>query len=56
MSIAVNWKLMFIIWFSQEEQLEYHRYLNEVVQALESDAEFKAQLEKAHEDDIRVIM
>jgi len=34
--------------------MEYHRYLKEVVQALESDPEFRAKLEKAHEDDIRV--
>ncbi|XP_011865542.1 PREDICTED: nucleobindin-2 isoform X2 [Vollenhovia emeryi] len=36
-----------------EYQMEYHRYLKEVVQALESDPEFRAKLEKAHEDDIR---
>lgn len=34
--------------------MEYHRYLKEVVQALESDAEFRAKLEKADEADIRV--
>lgn len=34
--------------------MEYHRYLKEVVQALESDPEFRAKLEKANEDDIRV--
>ncbi|XP_070163469.1 nucleobindin-2 isoform X2 [Polyergus mexicanus] len=34
-------------------QLEYQRYLKEVVQALESDEEFRAKLEKANEDDIR---
>lgn len=34
--------------------MEYHRYLKEVVQALESDQEFRAKLEKANEDDIRV--
>lgn len=34
--------------------MEYHRYLKEVVQALESDPEFRAKLEKADEDDIRV--
>lgn len=33
--------------------MEYHRYLKEVVQALESDSEFRAKLEKANEDDIR---
>lgn len=37
-----------------EYQMEYHRYLKEVVQALESDPEFRAKLEKANEDDIRV--
>ncbi|TGZ32754.1 nucleobindin-2 isoform X1 [Temnothorax longispinosus] len=36
-----------------EYQMEYHRYLKEVVQALESDPEFREKLEKAHEDDIR---
>ncbi|XP_012526825.1 nucleobindin-2 isoform X3 [Monomorium pharaonis] len=35
-----------------EYQLEYHRYLKEVVQALESDPEFRAKLEKANEADI----
>ncbi|XP_067216275.1 nucleobindin-2 isoform X2 [Linepithema humile] len=33
--------------------LEYHRYLKEVVDALESDADFRAKLEKADEADIR---
>lgn len=37
-----------------QEYLEYHRYLREVVEALESDPDFKAQLEKADEDDMRV--
>ncbi|XP_041987927.1 nucleobindin-2-like [Aricia agestis] len=32
---------------------EYHRYLKEVVQALESDPEFRDRLEKADEDDVR---
>lgn len=36
-----------------EYQIEYQRYLKEVVQALESDADFRAKLEKANEDDIR---
>ncbi|XP_050683234.1 nucleobindin-2 isoform X2 [Leptidea sinapis] len=36
-----------------EEYMEYHRYLKEVVQALESDPEFNERLEKADEDDIR---
>ena len=34
--------------------MEYHRYLKEVVQALESDPEFRAKLEKAEEHDILV--
>lgn len=38
----------------QENNLEYHRYLKEVVDALESDADFRAKLEKADEADIRV--
>ncbi|XP_020282154.1 nucleobindin-2 isoform X2 [Pseudomyrmex gracilis] len=33
--------------------LEYHRYLKEVVEALESDADFRSKLEKADEKDIR---
>ncbi|XP_011695520.1 PREDICTED: nucleobindin-2 isoform X2 [Wasmannia auropunctata] len=38
---------------NEEYPMEYHRYLKEVVQALESDSEFRAKLEKANEDDIR---
>lgn len=34
--------------------MEYHRYLKEVVQALESDPDFRQKLEKADEADIRV--
>lgn len=34
--------------------MEYHRYLKEVVNALESDPEFRKKLEKADEADIRV--
>lgn len=34
--------------------MEYHRYLKEVIQALESDAEFREKLEKANEGEIRV--
>lgn len=34
--------------------MEYHRYLQEVVQALESDPDFRERLEKANEDDVRV--
>lgn len=37
-----------------EYQVEYNRYLREVVQALETDTNFRAKLEKANEDDIRV--
>lgn len=37
-----------------ENAMEYHRYLDEVVQALESDPEFRKKLEKADEADIRV--
>jgi nucleobindin len=40
-------------WENTEYLMEYHRYLKEVVQALESDPEFRAKLEKANEDDIR---
>uniref|UniRef100_A0A6M2E2Z4 Putative nucleobindin-2 isoform x2 n=1 Tax=Xenopsylla cheopis TaxID=163159 RepID=A0A6M2E2Z4_XENCH len=35
------------------EYMEYHRYLQEVVQALESDPEFREKLSKAEEVDIR---
>lgn len=38
----------------QANIMEYHRYLKEVVQALESDADFRSKLEKANEADIRV--
>ncbi|CAG9862139.1 unnamed protein product [Phyllotreta striolata] len=36
-----------------EDYMEYGRYLKEVVNALESDPEFRAKLEHASEDDIR---
>ncbi|CAB3225972.1 unnamed protein product [Arctia plantaginis] len=36
-----------------EEYMEYHRYLKEVVQALESDQDFRERLEKADEEDVR---
>ncbi|XP_023943495.2 nucleobindin-2 isoform X2 [Bicyclus anynana] len=35
------------------EYTEYHRYLKEVVQALESDPDFRERLEKADEEDVR---
>lgn len=35
------------------EYMEYHRYLKEVVAALESDPEFRTRLEKADADDVR---
>ena len=35
-------------------QLEYSKYLQEVVSALENDPEFRAKLDKADEADIRV--
>lgn len=34
--------------------MEYHRYLKEVVQALESDPDFRERLEKADDEDVRV--
>lgn len=34
--------------------MEYHRYLKEVVDALESDPQFREKLEKTKESDIRV--
>lgn len=40
--------------YLQANALEYHRYLKEVVEALESDADFRSKLEKADEKDIRV--
>ncbi|XP_018322943.1 nucleobindin-2 [Agrilus planipennis] len=36
-----------------EDVMEYHRYLKEVVSALESDPEFRKKLEQANEEDIR---
>lgn len=36
-----------------EDYMEYHRYLREVVNALESDPEFRKKLETANEEDIR---
>lgn len=36
-----------------EDYMEYHRYLKEVVNALESDPDFRAKLEKADEKDIK---
>lgn len=36
-----------------EDYMEYHRYLREVVTALESDPEFRKKLEQAKEEDIR---
>ena len=38
----------------QELNLEYGRYLKEVVQALESDQAFRKKLETAEVDDIKV--
>ncbi|XP_026318327.1 nucleobindin-2 isoform X3 [Hyposmocoma kahamanoa] len=39
--------------YNPEDIMEYHRYLQEVVQALESDPDFRERLEKANEDDVR---
>lgn len=36
-----------------EDYIEYHRYIREVVNALESDPSFREKLEKANEEDIR---
>lgn len=36
--------------------MEYHRYLREVVQVLESDPKFREKLESADEEDIRVCL
>ncbi|XP_037977847.2 nucleobindin-2 isoform X2 [Plutella xylostella] len=36
-----------------EDVMEYHRYLKEVVQALESDPDFRERLEKANDDEVR---
>ncbi|XP_015173582.1 PREDICTED: nucleobindin-2-like isoform X2 [Polistes dominula] len=36
-----------------QPEMEYHRYLKEVVDALDSDPDFRAKLEKANEEDIR---
>ena len=40
--------------FLQELNLEYGRYLKEIVQALESDPEFRKKLESADVEDIKV--
>lgn len=39
---------------SPEMQLSYSRYLHEIVQALETDQDFKDKLQKAEQVDIRV--
>lgn len=39
---------------SQAKIMEYHRYLKEVIQTLETDTDFRAKLQKADEADIRV--
>lgn len=36
-----------------EDYMEYHRYLKEIVNALESDPDFRSKLEKADEKDIK---
>lgn len=36
--------------------MEYHRYLKEIIQTLETDAAFREKLQKADEADIRVSM
>lgn len=36
-----------------EDYMEYHRYLKEVVNALESDPDFRVKLEKADENEIK---
>lgn len=41
-------------YLSFQLQLEYSKYLQEVVGALENDPEFRAKLDKADEADIRV--
>lgn len=48
---VICYQLLFVM---QEEYMEYHRYLKEVVEALESDPQFREKLEKANENDIRV--
>ena len=40
----------------QELDLEYGRYLKEVVQALESDPAFRKKLEDANAEDIKVML
>ena len=37
-----------------DKNIEYHTYLKEVVQVLESDPEFRAKLDKVNEDDLKV--
>lgn len=42
-----------VIAFRKQHNLEYERYLKEIVEALESDPEFRRKLNNATEDDIR---
>lgn len=44
---------MICVFLNLQRNLEYERYLKEVVEALESDAEFRTKLNAASEDDIR---
>lgn len=43
----------FIFIYLLQRNLEYERYLKEVVEALESDPEFRKKLNEASEDDVR---
>ena len=40
--------------FQDMSAVEYNRYLQEVVQLLENDADFRSKLEKSDPEDIRV--
>lgn len=46
------WRTFFFL--NQSFDLEYSKYLQEVVQALESDPDFRKKLESTNEEDIKV--
>lgn len=53
-TIFFCFKFVFVFFFGFQSNLEYERYLKEVVNALESDQEFRAKLDNASEVDVRV--
>lgn len=57
-TVLIKWKLFYIdnmyLSYGFQTNLEYERYLKEIVNALETDPEFRAKLDKTDEADIRV--